>query len=133
MPRSLTDAKLITSKVLPAANANNAHDAINLGAALGDTILEAKIDIEALPNLADAKNAVFTLQDSADGQNFAAIVGLSSITLTGAGGAGAAKATRYAYLPRTTRSYVRLYQAVDNAGGDSTAKKSTLTLLVVGN
>jgi hypothetical protein len=132
MPRSLIDAKLITTKVLPAAAANNAHDGIDLGTiTLGDVILEAKIDVEALPSLVDAKNATFTLQDSADGVNFLAIPALSSLTLTGAGGAGAAKATRYVYLPRTTRRYVRLYQAVDAAGGDSTAKKSTLTLLVV--
>lgn len=129
--RLLTDTQLSQSKAYPAAAASNNTTAIDLGQDNAFPINEQfdiVVTLPAVPNLADTKNATFTLKDSADNSSFAAIAGLSTIVQTGAGGAGAAAATKYLRLPGATRRYVRLDCAVDSAGGDSTAKSYTFAL-----
>jgi hypothetical protein len=124
------DATLIATKALPAAGATAISDAIDLGgvdATLGR--IEIELVVPALPNLAATKNAVFTLKDSADNVTFAAIGELAALTLTGVSTSGAAAATRAVRLPSSARRYLRFDVTVDAAGGDSTAKSATLSLL----
>lgn len=127
------DAKLITTKALPAAAASNSHDGIDLGARTSPNGVypgssEIEISWPALPALVDAKTVTFTVQDSADNSSFASI-GLTH-TLTGAGGAGVAAGTKRFRLPSTVRRYVNVLQAVLTGGGDSTAKSTTVSIVV---
>jgi hypothetical protein len=132
MSRRIRDAALSTTKALPAANANNNHDAIDLGAVTPYPTTEAfvvELSVPALPNLANSISATFTFQDSANGTDFASIAGLATLVMTGAGGTGAPAASRTVMLPPNVRRYVRVNQAVANTGGDNTAVSSTVRLL----
>jgi len=126
----LKDANLIKTLALPAAGASAATEALDL---LQGPSQEAHFEVEmsfpALPSLADTKSATATLEDSADGITFAAIAALQPLKLTGAGGAGAALATRKVRLPSDARQYLRANVAVDAAGGNNTAQKFTLALV----
>lgn len=132
--RRLLDANLTKTKALPAAGASAATDAIDLGSTTlsvaGDN-LEVQIVLPSTPALADTKTITLTLQDSADGINFAAIPGLATLVVTGAGGAGAAAASRSLRLPSTTRQYIRLNAAVESAGGNNTGVSTTLRVLAI--
>jgi len=130
MGRNLKDANFIATTALPAAGASNNSNVFNLGAGtfLPEEI-ELQVSIPATPSLADTKNLTLTIEDSADNASFSAITGLATIVVTGAGGAGAAAKTETIRLPSTTRQYLRLNQAVDAAGGDSTAVSTTFQLL----
>lgn len=126
------DASLVKTKALPAAAATNYSDSIDLGtnASYGAALdAEIEIDIPALPSLVDDKTATFTLQDSADDSSFADVDIYSSIVLTGASSAGASAVNRRLPIAPTLRKYVRLKQVVQSAGGDNTAKSSTLRVL----
>lgn len=130
--RRLTDAALIKTKALPAANAANFTDALDLESrVLGPVadFVELEISVESLPALVDDKSATFTVKDSADGVNFAAIPGVGNLVLVGAGGVGVGASKLRVRLPGTTRRYLRLDAAVEAAGGNNTAKFYTLTFL----
>jgi len=129
--RLLTDAQLSVSKAHPAAGANNSTAGINLGQTTIFPVnekFEAVLSVPALPSLVDAKTVIYTFQDSADGITFAAIPELATLTLTGAGGVGAAAATRTVRLPSSCRQYINVNAAVLAAGGDNTAVSYTLAL-----
>lgn len=128
--RSIKDAALIQSKNLPAAGASASTTAIDLQAVDASfERIEVEIAVEAVPALADTKTNTVTLEDSADNSSFAAIAALSTVVQTGAGGTGAAAVTRQVRLPSGARRYLRATSAIAAAGGDSTAKKMTLSLL----
>lgn len=130
MGRNLKDANFIATTALPAAGASNNSNVFDLGA--GNFLpeeIELQISLPATPNLADTKNVTLTIQDSADNVTFAAITGLATVVATGAGGVGAAAKTETIRLPSTTRQYLRLNQAVDAVGGDSTGVSTTFQLL----
>lgn len=130
--RTIRDAQLKTTKAMPAAAANNNHDGIDLGAVTPGVTgegVEVLLTVPALPALADTKIATFTFQDSADNATFAAIPELATLTRTGAGGVGSAATTRCVRLPSTARRYIRVNQAVEAAGGDSTAVSTTVEVL----
>jgi hypothetical protein len=131
MGRNVKDAKFIAVKALPAAAASNNTDAFDLGTRSGflPEELECQVVIPALPSLTDAKSATFTIKDSANGTDFTAITGFGVITLTGAGGAGAAAKTVTLRLPSTTRRYLRLDAAVESGGGTNTGVSVTFQLL----
>lgn len=132
MPRNIRDALLKTTKALPAQNANNNHDAIDLGAASpGASVerVEVLLTVPDLDDLADGQTATFTFQDSADGASFAAIPELETKVFTGAGGAGAAGGTRRVRLPSSVRRYIRVNQAMSATAGDNTAVETTVELL----
>ncbi|WP_009960130.1 hypothetical protein [Verrucomicrobium spinosum] len=131
-PGKIRDTQLKVSKVLPAANANNNTDPIDLIAdnpGINARGYEAEIVVDVLPSLVDTKKVTVTVQDSADGTNFAAIPELATVVLTGAGGVGAAAVTRTVKLPQTVRRYIRLNTAVEAAGGDNTAKSVALSIV----
>ena len=128
--RFIKDAALIKSKALPAAGASASTNSIDLQAVDASfERIEVEVSIPALPNLADTKTNTTTLEDSADDSTFAAIAGLATLVQTGASGTGAAAASRTVRLPSGTRRYLRATCAVTSAGGDSTAKSVTLSLL----
>ncbi|NDD52889.1 hypothetical protein EBZ39_03245 [bacterium] len=130
MPRSVKDAELIKVKALPAAAASNNTDSIDLGQLTQEeTYFEVELSVPATPALVDTKTITFTFQDSADNSSFAAITGLSTLVLTGAGGAGAAAATRRVRLPAAARRYLRVSAAVETGGGSNVAVSYTLALV----
>lgn len=120
--RRTIDANLLQTHVLPAASATVHGTAINLNSLSAGRIPLVEFDVQcpATPALVDAKNLVFTIEDSADGVNFAAVVDFPTITMTGAGGAGAAAFDRRFKLPIGIRQYIRVSVTADAAAGDST-------------
>ena len=128
--RALKDAELIRTVALPAAGANAATDAIDLEHLPPNEFkFEIELDLPALPSLADTKKATVTVEDSADGVTFNPVPGLTTLEVTGAGGAGAAAATRRVRPPSDLRRYLRAKVAVESAGGNNTAKALTLALV----
>ncbi len=119
------------TKAFPAANANSTSDAIDLeqlkGGALDNIVVE--LAIPATTALVEGKTATFKVYDSADGSEFAAIDPLISTTVVGASGNGSAAKTVAFRLPVNARRYIAVNCAVENAGGDNTAKSYTLSLL----
>lgn len=131
MDRNLQDAALKVTKALPAANANNATDAIDLTVtAPGVSVenIDLVVTVPATASLADTKSHTLKVQDSADNSTFADVSLLATQTRTGAGGAGAAASTYRWKLPPSIRRYVRIYQAVEASGGDNTAVSITAGL-----
>lgn len=130
--RRLADANLTKTKALPAAGASNASNSIDLGSLTlgpaGDNV-EVEISLPATPSLADTKSVTLTLKDSADDSSFSAITGVSTLVVTGAGGAGASASSRVIRLPSATRRYIRLDASVEASGGDNTAISTTLKVL----
>lgn len=131
----MKDAKLITTKALPAAAANNSHDGIDIGARTspGGTFtgeVELEISWPAIAALVDTKTIVFTVQDSANNSSFASLG--QTHTLTGAGGVGVPAGSKKFRLPRNVRQYVNVNQAVETGGGTLTAISTTVSL-VFGN
>lgn len=132
MNRSLRDAALKVTKALPAAGANNTSSSIDLQTSAPGVSMEhidVLIEVPATASLADTKSHTVKLQDSADNSSFADIAELSTLTRTGAGGAGAAASTRQVKLPPGVRRYIRFYQAVEGSGGDNTAVSASLSLV----
>lgn len=128
MNRILKDIELIKTKAHAAAAASASTASIEVGPGMVET-MQAQIVAPAVPALVDAKTIIFTFEDSADDSTFAAIPELATLTQLGAGGAGAAAATRTVYLPPSVRKYVRVTAAVLAAGGDNTAVSFTFQLL----
>lgn len=127
----MKDARLIKTKALPAANAANYSDSIDLGQTYGGDIQEigVEIDLPATPSLADTKVITLTLKDSADDSTFAAITGVSTVTATGvATSQGGPAVNRKIRLPQGTRRYIRLDAAVEASGGDNTGVSTTLSV-----
>jgi hypothetical protein len=131
-PRAFKDLQLIKTSALPAAAANNSTAAIDLQQAAAGVNLD-KVDVEvavpATPSLVDAKIITLTIQDSANGTDFAAVTGLATLVVTGAGGVGAAAATRTVKLPTGTRRYIRANAAVESGGGSNIAVSYSISLL----
>jgi hypothetical protein len=131
--RALQDAALSVTKALPAADANNTSNSIDLGSvALGPTgdHIEVEFGVPATPDLTEGDTITLTLQDSADDSSFAAIAPLTTIVVTGAAAAaGGAAASRIIRLPRTTRRYIAVNAAVLTGGGDNTGVDYFLRIL----
>lgn len=128
--RKIRDAQMEVTKALPAANANNLSDAIDLTQG-GDVPENVEIEIvaPAVPSLADTKTATYTIHESDDNSSYAAAPWCPTITQTGASGAGAAAATLRVRPPQGAKRYIKLRQAVVADGGDNTAKSGTMRLL----
>jgi len=132
MSRKIQDAELNVSKALPAADANNTTDSIDLGAATPWPTTETigvDLSVPATPDLVEAKTITFTLEESADNSSFAAIAELATLVVTGAAlAAGGPAATRTIYLPPSVKRYVRAKAAVLADGGDNTGVSYSLGL-----
>lgn len=124
MNRNLIDKLLEVTTALPAQNTAKQTATIDLGLGLPEGI-QLEISVPALTALADGQTCTIKVQDSADDSTYADLVGLSTLVLTGAGGAGAAAANRKVYLPPATRRYIQLNIACSATAGDNTAKSVT--------
>lgn len=129
--RNIKDAAKIVTKALPAANANNNTDTIDLEGVNGTKPegIEVEISVPATTTLVDGTAITIKLQDSADNSTFADVDPLIQTTVTGGTGNGsAAKVARFR-LPSGVRRYIQFNQAVANGGGDNTGKSVTYSLL----
>lgn len=129
----MKDAKLITTKALPAAGASASHDGIDLGPIFNPGhITTGKIELELVQPLVsalvDAKTITYTVEDSADNSSFTSI-GLTKV-VTGAASAGTPAFTQTWRLPAAVRRYVRVTQDVLTAGGTLTAISTTVSIVV---
>ena len=127
--RSLVDSLLTVTKALPAASANNATDGISIG---GEDphreCLKLRADIPANSVLVATKTLSLVLQDSADNSSFADVADPGqSIAIVGA--TGFAADTLYFDIPQHSPQYVRVYQAVEAAGGDNTGTTISYSLV----
>lgn len=129
--RRITDAELEVATDIPAEDSTANSDSLDLGAAGVASLerAEMEIDVPALPNLSDGTDVTVTVQDSSDDSSFAAVDELSTVVVTGGGGTGSDAATQKVRLPSTTRRYVRISIATDEASGDNTAEDITYRLL----
>lgn len=129
--RNLVDATLQTTKVLPAAAANNDHSGIDLGHAnRKPENLMVRIDVPATDTLVENKKLTFHLEDSADNSTFADINPLvQDDSIAGVSGDTSAAASVYLPIPPNCRRYIRVNQAVETGGGDVT--DTTVTVSVV--
>jgi hypothetical protein len=127
----MKDTALKFSQNLPAAGADNATDSIYIGGAGVNRYIKAKINVDALPSLADDKSATFTLQKSDDNVTFSdlSLDGVSTYTLelVGAGGAGVTAQEAAVLVPDGVK-YLRLIAEVEALGGNNTAKEYHLQL-----
>lgn len=130
--RNLRDGDFEVTKALPAAAASNTSDALDLGQDKVQSLeaIEFELAVPATPALVDTKLITFTIEDSADGESFAAVDPLISTTVVGVATSqgGAAKTVRFR-LPSQTRRYVRAKAAVETGGGSNIAVSYTLAAL----
>jgi hypothetical protein len=132
MNRTRQDAKLTVTTALPAQNTTGNGTSIDLEAVTAANLPEAiqlEVSVPATAALADGQTITVALHDSADNSSFAAIAGLSTLVITGAGGVGAAAASRKVPLPNATRRYVRAVYAMSATTGDNTAVSAKLKIL----
>jgi hypothetical protein len=130
----MKDALLTNSKALPAAAANNAHTALDMGAVSSGSgrrvsgQIDLVLTVPATPSLVDDKTITCTVQDSADNSSFANLpmVGVVTGVATSQGG----PATTFTWrLPPTCRRYVTVDRAVLTAGGSNIAVSTTIALV----
>lgn len=130
--RSLKDATLIKTKVMPAAAATNYTDSIDLGTTYpGATVEEHELEmaIGAMANNTDSsKTILFTLQDSADDSTFLDVSPLNQLQVDGVAVTGSVAVTKKIRLPSNVRRYIRVSQVVPSGAGDNTAVTQTYSL-----
>ena len=131
---SVQDAQLTKTKALPNGAATIYTDGIDLGvSANGRHLAQCELEISApalaTADLGDAATMKYSVEmdtDSAFGSATALFTDV--LTQTGAGGAGAAAATKRVRLPSDVERYVRV-KAVNSAAGDASDKSVTAKLL----
>lgn len=131
---NVKDAELIETKALPNGAGSTNTDAFDLG--MGEqgqfaANCELVIDAPALVvgDLADAATMKYSVQmDSDAGFGSPTTIYPDVITQTGAGGAGAAAASRRVRLPTNCERYVRV-RATNSASGDASDKSMTVSLV----
>ena len=136
MPGRLrVDPAFSKTTAFPAAGASNQSASFDLGAhgnaatGIFTEGIEAQISWPTLAALADTKNVLFTLQDSADNASFASVNPLITKTITGAGGIGVAAGAVKFRIPAGVRQFMRVQATEDAAGGVITASSYTFSLL----
>lgn len=130
--RNIQDALLSVTKALPAANASNYTDSLDLGQVNGGEIenINLVVEVEATTTLVATKTITLTLKDSDDDSTFAAVAGVAALTVTGKEDNGSAAFELRLRLPPDTKRYIRLDAAVAASGGDNTGKNYSLAILV---
>ena len=129
----IRDNLLTKTVALPAANATAATASLDLKSSQPGPMpaLQVEIELPALPALVDTKKVTVNIQQSADdggSDAWAVIPTTGTMVLTGAGGVGVAAKTWTFTLPRDVKRYIRAHVAVENGGGDNTAKSLTFAL-----
>jgi len=133
---NLRDAELQVTKELPNGAATVVTDGIDLGLSsraqfaggLPELLIEAPaLVVGDLGNGQTMKYEVF--HDSAsDFSSEASLYGTPNLTQTGAGGAGAAAATKRVALPSDVSRYLRV-KATNSGAGDASDKSVTVSLV----
>lgn len=131
----IKDTLLKVTKALPNGAASTTSDGIDLGhGTRGDFVAPCELKISApalgVTPLPDAKTMIFIVEHD-DASNFSGVATLLDrvIIQTGAGGAGAAAATKTVRLPVDTKRYVRV-KATGSASGDASGSSFTAELLL---
>ncbi len=118
--RNLTD--LEKEVTIPLAQAGANTPALDLEQVIGGNVenIAAQVYVPTVAGIADTKVLTFTLQDSANGTDWANTDPLITSTVTGASGAGSpAKDIRFRFPP-ITRRYVRIAQTAAATSGTFT-------------
>ena len=126
------DSALSVVKAIPAAGANANTGTIDIGSANGAVLdrIEIEVSVPALPNLVGTdKYLTIKIQDSADNITFADVEQCASFAIVGVASTGTTAAVQSYRLPSDTKRYVQANLAVTSAGGDSTAKSVTVSVL----
>lgn len=127
MTKRLRDKQLEVTKALPATASAITTDPIDTGNGPdGDFVAGTELVIEApalaVGELADTETVVYDVVMDTDSELGSVTVVLPGvITQTGAGGAGAAAATKRIKLPDAVERYVAV-RATHSAGDDASAK-----------
>lgn len=79
------------------------------------------VDNNTVTGLSDGKNITLTLEHSDDNSSFAAVTGVPTIVITGAGGAGGAAADTYREWLPSFKRYIRFKEVVDGTPGSISA------------
>lgn len=130
----IKDAALKVTKALPNGAATIYSDGIDLESGASGNLLGIEVLLTApalaTADLGDAATMTYTLQMDSD-VAFGSATDVYGVVLTqtGAGGAGAAAATKRIALPSNCERYIRV-KAVNSAAGDASDK--SLTLEVIG-
>jgi hypothetical protein len=133
MPFLARDAKLIKSIALPNGAATVTSAAIELGNRVGnDFVADCELLITApalvVGDLANSATMTYNIQQSVDSGSTWTTHEAGAIIQTGAGGVGAAGATRRFRFPTTVGSQIRL-QVTNSGAGDASDKSATIELL----
>jgi hypothetical protein len=132
MPRQTQDALLTVTRALPGSGATVTSTSLDLGQTTADCVnesIDVLLTVPAVPSLANAETLTTTFQDSADNSTFAAITGIATFVLTGAGGVGVAASSRRVKLPPATRRYIRASIVGSASSGANTGVTATLQIL----
>ncbi len=126
----MKDANLKVTTALPAAGASNNSAAIDLKTAQAGNIpfVGLEVYVPATPNLANTKLVTLTVQESDDNSSWAAAKSVAAVVVTGPASGGGVETRQAFNLPLTLKRYIRLNQAVEASGGDSTAVSTELAL-----
>ena len=119
---------------LAAAAGSTVSASIDTGnAGVGDFLAKCELLITApalnATQAPDTRTVTYIIEDSADNSSFAAALGVSQLVQTGAGGVGAAAATKRLRLPTNIRRYVRLKVTTGASTGDCSGVNAQLDLL----
>lgn len=131
--RTIKDAKLVVTRVAPAAAANADSSSLDLGQVTAfpiNEVLELQIAVPATDTLVEDKVLTVTVQDSADDSTFAAVATLPTVVVTGAATNISAAKTTVLKLAGSVRRYIRINVAVETGGGDVTDTTVSARLLV---
>lgn len=135
MSFNVRDAQLKKTRALPNGASNVVSDAIDLdaitakGAVLADCELLISAPALVVGDLGDGATMKYDVEcDSDSAHGSPRIIAKEVLVQTGAGGAGAAAATKRFRLPSDCERYVRV-RATNSAAGDASDKSMTIELL----
>lgn len=131
MPLQHTESYSYRTVALPAAGASAVTGALDLGPGGGRNMEQAilTLALPATPSLANTKSVTVTVTECATvGGSYTTVPGYGNMSVTGAGGAGAAAETWSLRLHDHVLQYVKISVAVEASGGDNTGVTFTASL-----
>ncbi len=126
-----TDSTSYRTVALPAAAASAATGYLDLGPGGGRNMEQGilSIALPATPSLANTKSITVTVQECAtSGGSYTTVPGYGNLSVTGAGGVGAAAKTWSLRVHDHVLQFVKVSFAVEASGGDNTAVSATVAL-----
>lgn len=131
MTRQIKDSLKQVTAALPAANAAADLTPFDLEQAVGGALenVEIEIAVPALTELVHNKKLTFSLKHGDSAGSLAAMNPQITCTAAGKSGNGLDAVSFRFRLPANAKRYVAINAAVENGGGDNTAKSITASLL----